>query len=143
MDPNVYTYDPDRVKVSFGPVLFSGYADGTYITIARQGTIFDTRKGADGSIDRKNNRNKHFNVTITLMQTSKVNDLLSAIMITDMESNFGINPLSIVDLNGTTVFFARQAWIQKDPDDEEADSLGNREWVFSTGPAEKFTGGNL
>jgi hypothetical protein len=142
-DFTVRTYDPERIKGSLGVIPLSGYADGTYITIARQGDAFEARQGADGTVDRINKRNKHFLVTITLMQTSQVNNLLSAQLIADIESNTGVVPLEIVDLNGTTLFFARAAWIQKDPDDEFADTLGNREWVIATGPADKFTGGNL
>ncbi len=84
-----------------------------------------------------------FEVIVTLMQTSLTNDALSALVLTDRVSNTGIRPLTITDLNGTTLFFARQAWVQADPNDEDADSLGSREWTFGTGPAEKFTGGNL
>lgn len=142
-DLNVRTYDPKFIIATFGEVLFTGYADGTFITITRNGNLFDKRKGADGSVDRINMNASDFEVVITLMQTSLTNDGLSALALLDRVSNLGVKPLTITDLNGTTLFFARQAWIQADPNDEDGDTLGNREWTFGTGPAEKFTGGNL
>jgi len=142
-DPAVRTYDPKKVIITFGAVLFSGYADGSIVTITRNGNLFDKRKGADGSVDRINMNSNDYEVQINLMQSSITNDLLSAIAIADLLANTGINPLTVKDLSGTTLFFAAQAWIQKDPDDEFGDSLGARQWTLATGIASKFTGGNL
>ena len=142
-DTNVRTYDPKKIVGTWGAIIFSGYADGTFITIERNGDLFEKRKGADGSVDRINKNANDFSATLNLMQTSLINDLLSAVMITDGLTNLGIFPLTIKDLRGNTLFFAAQAWIAKDPDDEEGDSLAGREWRFDTGPAEKFTGGNF
>lgn len=142
-DVNVRTYDPKRVVIAFGAIIFSGFADGTFITIAGNGDKFEKRKGSDGSVDRINKNSNDYSVTTTLMQSSLTNDALSAALIVDQLDNSGKAPLSVKDLNGTSLFFAAQAWIAKDPDDEEGDSLGNREWRIDTGIADKFTGGNL
>ncbi len=139
----VRTYDPKLIIINFGEVIFTSFADGTFVTVTRNGNLFDKRKGADGSVDRINRNASDFEVAITLMQTSITNDLLSALALIDRTTNAGKRPLIIKDLNGTTLFFASQAWIQADPNDEEGDSLGTREWMFATGYAEKFTGGNL
>lgn len=143
VDPNVRTYDPKKVIITFGSILFSGFADGSVVTITRSGNLFDKRKGADGSVDRINMNSNDFEVQVNLMQTSVTNDLLSAVAAADLLANTGINPLTVKDLSGTTLFFAAQAWIQKDPDDEFGDSLGTRQWTFGTGVASKFTGGNI
>jgi hypothetical protein len=138
----VATYDPKAVIVSFGGVIISGYADGSFITIARNGEVFTKRRGSDGSIDRTNKNANDFLVTLTLMQTSSTNSVLTEIMSTDINTNGGVLPLIIFDLRGGLVFTAAQAWIQKDPDDEESDEAGNREWQIATGIAVKYTGGN-
>lgn len=140
---DVKTYDPKNVIITFGPNIISGYAEGSFVTITRGGNLFEKRQGSDGSVDRINKNTRHYEVTITLMQTSPTNDILSAIALLDITTNTGKLPLTIKDVNGTTTFFAKQAWIQKDPDDEDGDSLGSREWVLATGIADKFTGGNI
>lgn len=139
----VATYDPKQVIVTWGSIVMAGYADGTFVTIARNGEVFTKRRGADGSVDRTNKNSRDFLVTITLMQTSVINAAITAQMEIDLATNGGISPLTIVDLRGTTLFSAPQAWVEKDPDDEEADEAGNREWQFATGIALKITGGNI
>lgn len=143
LDPVVRTYDPKKYIIVFGAIPMTGFAEGTFITLARNGDLFEKSRGADGTVDRINKNASDFSVTITVKQTSLTNDALSAVMIVDMKNNTGVYPLTIKDLGGTTVFFAQYAWIGKDPDDENADTLGNREWRIDTGPATKFTGGNI
>lgn len=141
LDPIVRTYDPKQVVITFGAIIFTGFASGTFIQVARSGDLFEKNKGSDGTVDRTNKNAFDFRVTVTLKQTSLTNDLLSAVQVSDIISNLGVLPMTIKQLNGTTLFFAPQAWIAKDPDDEFADVSGNREWIFDTGVAEKFTGG--
>jgi hypothetical protein len=143
LDANVRTYDPKQIIVAWGPIIFTGFPEGTYITIARNGDVFEKSKGADGTVDRVNKNANDFMITLTLKQTSITNDLLSAALIADIESNTGKFPFTIKDLNGTSTFFSALAWIAKDPDDEYSDALSNREWRFDTGPAVKVTGGNI
>ena len=142
-DKTVRTFNPAQIIITFGAIIMSGFADGTFLTITGNGDRFEKRRGADGTIDRINKNNFDYEVVLTLMQTSITNKNLSIIMQADQLSNAGILPLTIKDLNGDTLFFAPQAWIAKDPDDEFGDSLGNREWKFQTGMAEKLTGGNV
>lgn len=141
-DLQVRTYDPKQVIVTFGTIAMMGYAEGTFISIERNGQLFEKSRGSDGSVDRTNKNAFDFSVTLTLKQTSPTNQLLSAVAAADQLSNLGVLPLVIKDLNGATVFTAPQAWIQSDPNDEFGDTSGSREWVFDTGPAAKLTGGN-
>lgn len=138
----VRTYDPKKVIITFGAVVLTGYAEGTFVTIARSGDLFEKTKGADGGVDRVNKNAFDYAVTATIRQTSPTNAVLSAIAAADQISNAGVLPLVVRDLNGTTLFTAAQAWIAKDPDDEFSDTISDREWRFDTGPAAKLTGGN-
>jgi uncharacterized protein YkvS len=142
-DPVVRTYDPKKYVIIFGAIPVTGFAEGTFISIARNGDIFEKSRGADGSVDRINKNAFDFSVTITIKQTSLTNDAFSAVMLVDMKNNTGVYPLTIKDLGGTTLLFAKAAWIAKDPDDENGDTLGSREWRIDTGPGTKFTGGNI
>lgn len=141
-DTNVRTYDPKKVLITFGPVIVSGYAEGTFVSIEINGDLFEKSRGADGNVDRVNKNAYDAMMTLTLKQTSLTNDALSAIAIIDRETNTGKYPLTVKDLNGTTLFFAPQAWIAKIPTVENSDAISNREWRLDTGIAELFPGGN-
>jgi len=143
IDPIVRTYDPKLIICNFGPIPFSGFQEGTFISAERSGDIFEKSKGADGGIDRINKNAYDFRITVTLKQTSITNDALSGVMLADMLSNAGKFFFRIQDLNGTMLFFAPQAWIAASPTLEYSDSLSGREWAFDTGPAELFIGGNI
>lgn len=142
-DPIVRTYDPKLIIITFGPVIVSGYAEGTFLSIARNGDVFEKSKGADGSVDRINRNANDYSATLTLKQTSLTNDAFSLILKQDQLTNTGKYPLTVKDLNGTTLFFAPQAWIGKDPDPEYSDSLSAREWRLDTGNAQFTQGGNI
>lgn len=141
-DLTVRTYDPKLVVVAFGPYQLTGYAEGTFIKLARNGNAFEKQKGADGSIDRVNKNAYDFTATLTLKQTSPSNEVLSGLLLADQIGNVGVLPLTVKDTGGTTLFAATQAWIAKDPDAEFGDSLSSREWTFETGPAANLVGGN-
>jgi hypothetical protein len=143
MDTNVRTYDPKKVIFTFGAVMVTGYMEGTFINVAQNGDSFETAQGADGGVDRINkNSNVHI-ITVTLKRTSLTNDAFSAIHNSDKLNNDGIRPATVKDMNGTSLFFARQGWIAIPPSGEEADTMPSREWVIHTGAADNFVGGNL
>ncbi len=143
LDQEVRTYDPKQVIITWGGIIVTGFAEGTFVTITRNGDLFEKSKGADGTVDRINKNAADFSVAITVKQTSITNDLFSAQMALDLTENAGMLPLTVKDLGGTELFFARQAWVGKDPDDAYGDTLDNREWRLDTGNAAKFTGGSL
>lgn len=142
-DTNVRTYDPKLVIVTFGTIIFEGYSEGTFIAVAQNGDNFEKVRGADGGVDRVNKNASDYAITITLKQTSLTNDALSLIATADRSANTGKLPFTVKDLNGTSLFFAQQAWIGKEPDLENSDGISNREWRIDTGIASSFVGGNL
>lgn len=141
-DATVRTYDPNSILVTFGTTIITGFAAGTFVKIMRNGAAFEKVKGACGDVDRINRNANDFKVELTLKQSSPVNAILSGLLLADQISNAGTLPLLIKDLNGTTLFAAMQAWIEKDPDAEFADKLSDRVWSFETGMAANLVGGN-
>lgn len=141
-DLTVRTFDFKKVVMTFGVVTFSGFMSGTAISVKASGNAFEKDKGADGTVDRINTNATDYSVSATLKQTAPINAVLSAILATDQQSNSGVAPLTIVDLNGTTQFTAPQAWLVKNPDADFGDSLNGREWTIETGPAAYLLGGN-
>lgn len=141
-DLTVRTYDPNQIIVTFMGVPLTGFAEGSFVKIKRNGDAFTKSKGADGSVDRVNNNAFDFEVGLTLKQTSPMNEYLSGLLAADQLSNAGTGPMTIMDNNGVTLFAAGQAWVKKDPDVEFSDKMSDREWTFDTGAAALLVGGN-
>jgi hypothetical protein len=128
----VSTYDPKEVVVTFGAIPLDGYADGTFVEVAPAGEAFTRHVGADGEVSRsKSNDNTH-DVTLTLKQSSLSNQVLSAANKADRITGRAMMPLSITDLNGGTLYFWPQAWVEV-PSWGFAKEQTDRAWVFHTG----------
>jgi len=139
---SVKTYDPAQVNIIFAGIPIEGYADGTFITVARDNPSWNSVVGSDGEGARAKSNDKSGTITITLMQSSIANDALSALSIVDEQSNDGIGPFLIKDLSGRTLCAAETAWIEKPADAEFAREISNREWVIKTDALDMFSGGN-
>jgi len=140
----VEVYDPKSVVLAFGPILVSGYADGTFISVERNEDSFALMVGSDGEACRAKSNNKSGRVTVTLLQSSLTNDLLAAQAILDERSpsGDGIAPLLCKDVSGRGLFTAETAWIVKPSTASYGREVENREWVFETNELIMFAGGN-
>jgi hypothetical protein len=138
------TYDPAFVTATFKGHLIQGYADGEFISAARDEAAFSKSAGAGGDVVRVRNRNKMGTVTITVQAQSPTNDVLSGYAAADeLLTGAGVGALLITELNGTTVIRAAEAWIEKMPDAAFSKEAGTREWVFACASLEMFEGGAL
>lgn len=138
---SIKTYDPDKVIVTFGGVPLSGYADGTFVNVERAEDAFTLSVGADGETARTRNLNKSGTITITLMQSSASNDLLSGAAIADESTGLGIFPVMIKDMAGTTLAIAANAWVKKMANAEFGKEHGDREWVLEADSITMHVGG--
>lgn len=136
------SYDPAQVSVIFAGIIVEGYADGTFVLAARNNPSFSLKVGASGEGARAKSNDRSGTVTITLMQSSASNDLLSAQAALDEASGDGIGSLLIKDLSGTTLVSAETAWIQKPSDMERAKEISDAQWVIETDVLNMFVGGN-
>ena len=138
----VRTYDPKQVNILIGGIPISGYADGTFVTVARDEDAFTKVSGADGIVSRAKTNNTMGTMTLTLAQTSPSNDALSAFATIDEISNVGVVPILVKDNSGRSIHFAANAWVKKMPDSGYAKEVGNREWIFDLADYSPFVGGN-
>jgi hypothetical protein len=120
----------------------SGYADGTFLALARDEDAFKKHIGSSGEGARSKSNNRGGSATFTLMQSSPCNDLLSALHAADDLSGAGVGPFIVKDGSGRSLYAAENAWIRKAPDGEFARELSNREWVIDMDDMKLFTGGN-
>ncbi len=136
-------YDPKRVSVLVGGVPVSGWAEGEFITVVYDEDTFQKVVGTDGHTSRSKNENTNARLTIKLMQTSKSNDFLSALLNADKlaPGGAGIVPVMIKDNNGLDLFTSGKAWIVKPPDRSHDKTAKNRDWAIDATDCVDFMGG--
>lgn len=137
------TYDPAQIVIQWGPIIASGYQDGSFAKASRDADTFAKYVGTDGEVSRARSRNRAGSVEITLAQTSLTNDLLSQEQEVDELTGLGVYPLTVKDLNGTTLVYAPEAWLKKPAEVEYGKEIGPRVWTFDTGSMDVFVGGSL
>lgn len=141
-DGKVRTFDPKQVILTFGLVVASGYAADSFITIDPEGDDFRIVRGTGGDTDRIKTGTGNCILTLSLLQTSPTNDLLSIIRTMDVTGNAGVFPLVVKDLGGTQAFFAPKAFIMAPPSIRMGAEVGVRDWRFYCVEAMSHVGGN-
>lgn len=144
MQKQVATYSPDSVVAAWGPILFSGFAKGSFVKINKPETKQVTSaQGADGHVARSVRKHSPLRTfEVTLMQTSETNELLAAQAEVDRLTGQAVWPLTVRDLSGTTLYEFPQAWITERPDAEFAQEITNRVWMLE-GPCLEHEGLNV
>ncbi|MFI8570491.1 phage structural protein [Stenotrophomonas bentonitica] len=129
----VKTYDSSQVIITFGPHIITGYAEDTFISVEEMGDGISSVVGANGEKARSMSQNRSLQVTLTLLQTSKSNDVLSAAAEFDRASHGqGALPMAITDLTGRTLIADASSWVVKKPNSEFGATVGTREWTLET-----------
>lgn len=136
------SYDASQVIVTFGGSIISGYADGTFVTVEFDEQQYNKVTGADGLTQRSKTGNYAGSVTITLMNGSASNDVLSVAWNTDRVSNSGKGALLVKDLSGRTLWQAKNAWVRQMPSQGFGKDAENREWVMDCDELSGQAGGN-
>lgn len=140
----ITNYDPSRVAISWMGINITGFADGTFVEAERDEDGFSKYIGADGKVCRTRSLNRSGSITVTLMASSEVNDLLEVLATIDENVGLGgVGPLMIRDLNGNTKCRATEAWVKKKPKVERAKEAGTVVWVFDCAVLETTAGGNV
>lgn len=138
----VKTYSPDKVNVVIGTHIVTGYADGTFIDIEEQSDGVNSVAGADGEVARAMSTDPRKTVTLTVLQTSDTNDVLTALYTADKISKNGTFPVMVQDLRGRTLFAASTAWIKKQAKISFSKDVEGREWTIETADGAMVVGGN-
>lgn len=145
MGQGTYEYDADQIAIDLGGIkIDSGFAEDSFIKIEMDEKAFTYVVGVDGSVTRSKTKNKVAKITIMLMQSSYINDQLSALMILDLAApnGAGVSPFLLKDMNGTTLCAGAHAWIEKPPDIELARDAKSREWPIICSDLNVFVGSN-
>jgi hypothetical protein len=136
------TYDFSQVNLIIGGVPISGFADGSSITVEFDEQQWTKTTGSDGLVTRSKSNNYSGSVSVSLQQSSRANDVLSALWVADRTSNAGVVPLLIKDNSGRTLWAAQHAWVQQMPSQEFGKELSDREWLLDCDALTGAAGGN-
>ena len=140
---DVLTYDPKKNIIIYGGRQLTGFAEDDMITINPLGAGMQIYSGADGEVGRGIDPNQTFEVKVSLATSSKSNDYLSECYNKDRRTGSYMLPLTIKDLSGSTLFFAKQAWVQNFPESKKGRKIDKQDWTFNTGQVnDPVIGGN-
>lgn len=138
----VYSYDPKAVCAIIGGAIAEGYSDGTFITVDRNEDSWMLKVGCDGIGTRAKSNNRSAKIVLTLHQSSKTNDVLSALAQADELANTGTVPFFLRDASGRTVITALTCWITRPAPAEFGKEVANRVWTLESDNVQIFDGGN-
>lgn len=140
MPQNVDTIDPKEVTVMVNGNVLEGFAEDK-ILVAREANQSDDGVGADGDVARWITNDKRGNITVTLLETSRSNLILSALAKADELSGNGIFPVVIKNNRGNDLYIAASAWVQKMPDSAHGAAINTRAWILRTNNLNMTVGG--
>ena len=139
----LHTFSPADHVVNFQGFELSGFADGTFIEASFDSPAFSDVAGADGEVARAASADERGKVTITLLQTSQSNDVLSGRLALDRLTKVAFGPVLIKDLRGTTLVQGAEAWLEKSADVSLSKEVQGRAWTIRVAHLQVFVGGNL
>lgn len=145
MSGNFHVYDPNEITIVVcGLPIEGGFADDTFVEVDQDSDDFSDVVGVDGDVTRSKTNDHRGTVTLTLMQSSASNALLSALNNIDKKTSngAGVGPLLIKDNQGTTLFAAEKSWIAKPPTAGFGKQAGPRAWKIRCADLQRFDGGN-
>ena len=140
MAPKVDTIDPKEVTVMVNGNVLEGFA-ADKILVSRGNNQVEDEVGADGDVARRITNDKRGSFTITLLQTSRSNAILSALAIADEATGNTLFPVVIKNQRGLDVHRGAVSWVQKIPDAADGAAINTRAWVIRTNNMNMFLGG--
>lgn len=130
----VRTYDPKQVSYIAAGNIIGGFADGTFLGVARNEDTVSYQRAAYGGGSRTITADKSGRITATLQQTSPSNAVFAA-QVSILELQGGSADLFsalVKDGSGNDLHSAATAWVIRPSDSDYGNELSNREWVVET-----------
>lgn len=138
------TYAATEIALYVGGIsIDSGRADGDFLQIAQGEDRWKVKVGADGELVRSLIMNTYAVLTVTLLQTSIGNRILSGIHIIDVSTKGGgAVPVAAKDNLGLDIFASIAGWIVKMPDSTYGMEAGTTQWMIGCHEPKRFVGGH-
>lgn len=120
----ITTYDAKKVSVIVKGGYLTGFAEGTFVTWAKDEENYSVSVGAKGDVARSKINNPLGTITITLQQTSPWVKHLNYYAKTG-----AIIPVSVIDKGTSAVKVGgKSCYVKKPADGERGDEAGNAEF---------------
>lgn len=137
-------FDPFKFNIVLGGVTMQGFSESTMCKFEFESESMSDVVGVDGEVSRSTNMDTRAKLTVSLMQTSSTNDLLSAMLVA---GRIGLNGGDVAacrmeDLNGRLVIAGAEAWIMDRPKPTYGKTASEYEWVIRIANCDAFFGGN-
>ncbi len=137
----INTFNPSAVHLSISGHKVHGI---TEIAVKKNSQTFEIIKGIRGKNTRKRNKDSSCIVSISLIQTSTSNDVLSEILALDKELGTGQLSLQLKDISGSTLIKSDNAFIEDYPEATFQDTIQTRTWnICCLSTSEYVIGGNV
>lgn len=138
----IKTYSVEDISISVFNRNIRGLADSR-VKIAMSEDAFTYTADTDGNGTRNKNPNQSGTIVITLKASSDDNLFLSGLAAADYQTKLGTFPVLVKDNNGTSLYTAAEAWIQKIADAEFSKEVGDREYTIMCHKLIMVNGGNF
>lgn len=136
----VLTYNPEDVYLSIGGYNCAGWDE---ISIERATPAYKLIKGIRGKHTRIKDEDTSALVTISLMQVSPTNDVLSELHTQDIIETTGRLDLLLIDKSGNSKFGSSEAYITGYPKRTFKDSIEYVVWTIQCQTTDNYiVGGN-
>jgi Protein of unknown function (DUF3277) len=130
----IKTYAPQEVRVSWGGVSITGFADGEFITITPNSDLTDEVVGAQGDLALTKIANWTGTVTITLLQNAEFNLYFSNIYAAQQRAADVVREnLTIVDPSGSTLYECRDTHLKTAAPVTLSDGQNGKVWTLFVG----------
>lgn len=138
----IKTYSPEDISISVFGRNLQNLAD-SMVKIAYSEDQFTLMIGGDGEPTRNKNPNRSGTIVVTLKGSSDDNLFLSGLAAGDYISKIGTFAVMVKDNNGTSLYTAAEAFIQKVADADFSKEVTDREWTIACPKLIMVNGGNF
>lgn len=136
----IYTYSPNEIKIEVAGYQLAGF---TKVSISKTSDSFTIIKGIRGKNTRVANSDSSCTISISVLQTSFVNDVFSEIVRLDKKYGTGRLELYLRDNEGSTLIQSDLAYINDYPKADLTEELSERVWTITCLACSEFViGGN-
>ncbi|MCP4967438.1 MAG: hypothetical protein GY926_19670 [bacterium] len=124
---NIATIDPQQIFIQLGTKRITGFASGQYFSAVKRNDDSVYEEGSDGEGLRVRIPSNAWDLTITLMQSSRSNDMLWERYLLDLNAPGGLVLPFKVTHQGTQLVSAK-TWITKPTDFTLSNGVETRVW---------------
>jgi hypothetical protein len=139
MAQNLSTYSPDEVVVIISQpssgvsTRVTGYMEDSFVSVTPDVETWTHVTGADNHATRVYNANRSGKITLSLLQSTNSNDILTQLWERDaaLKNSQGLFTILVADKSGRSVHSSLEAYIGKRPDAVYGNGVNGREWVIN------------